>query len=418
MKDMYSFDKSVEDAFATYDQVGQAYTKIFQRIGIPFVVAEADSGNIGGSKSHEYHLISSVGEDTLLTCNTCGYTANEELAEAVYNENNTSSLPTVSTTTNDYEIALQSLGLQALTSSTPHITTLAYSAYDGTTEEKKVDGLIAVLTPHHRSANLLKVHAALGKHLEGTQTIGDRATLEFNILSATQWMENKDQGKPVHLFLDDAVKHDLPSSSFSSFTIHDSNHFRLAQAGDDCQRCKYSSESSSLESVKAIEVAHTFYLGTKYSSVLGCTFQDHTRMKDTEMGCYGIGISRLLATVAESKTDDRGLVWPSSIAPYKACIIATDDKRETFKTLANKLYDQINGTPGWTNNIVLDDRRTGFGRKMTDAEMIGFPWIVVIGRKAFNEQEPLVEIHQRIQGAPNVKIDVPLQDLVRWLMEH
>ncbi|KAI8336365.1 hypothetical protein BC941DRAFT_461771 [Chlamydoabsidia padenii] len=418
MKDLYSFDKSIEDAFATYDQVGQAYSRIFKRIGAPFVVAEADSGNIGGSKSHEYHLISSVGEDTLLTCKGCGYTANEELAEAIYNNSN--DLATPSTSTN--EKVLQLFDLRPSLATQIQVATLSYSAQDSTKEGNKINGALAIITPSQRSANLLKVHSALGKYLEANNTINDRATLEFNAVSPDQWTHNK----LIHVFLDDAVNGELASaisaSASTTVKIHEPRHFRLAEAGDGCQHC-HGSQSSSLESVKAIEVAHTFYLGTKYSSALGCTFQDQTQQKSgggrtAEMGCYGIGISRLLAAVAESKTDDRGLIWPTSIAPYKVCLIATDDKREEFKQLANTLYDQINGISGWTNNIVMDDRRTGFGRKMTDAEMVGYPWIVVIGRKAFNEQNPVVEIHQRRQNAPNLKLDVPLLDLEHWLTDN
>jgi prolyl-tRNA synthetase len=218
----------------------------------------------------------------------------------------------------------------------------------------------------------------------------------------------------VHVFLDDAVIKATDLTSSPSLIIHEPRHFRLAAASDGCQHCDH----GVLESTKAIEVAHTFYLGTKYSSTLGCTFLHNGRPTPAEMGCYGIGISRLLASVAESRTDDRGLVWPSSIAPYKLCLITTDDKRDTFKSLATQLYDQINNSHTWKNNVVLDDRRTGFGRKMTDAEMVGYPWIVVVGRKAFNEENPMVEIHQRRLNEPNLKIDMPLDVLGQWLADE
>ncbi|ORZ16551.1 hypothetical protein BCR42DRAFT_327315 [Absidia repens] len=433
MKDLYSFDKSVEDAYATYDQVAQAYSNIFRRIGSPFVVAEADSGNIGGSKSHEYHLLSSVGEDTLLTCKDCGYTANEELAEAIYHENDDNINHSGSSTNDDdTNKVLQRLELHSPSASKLQVTTLIYSA-QGTSEENNISGSLAVITPYQRAANLLKVHAALGKYLEAEQTINDRATLELKVVAPDQWLnKSQQQSEGAHVFLDDAIKDRLTSpSATQTTTVHDPLHFRLAEAGDGCRKCNGITGSSrkGLESVKAIEVAHTFYLGTKYSSVLNCTFQDHTPQQQkkgghqqaiaAEMGCYGIGISRLLASVAESKTDNRGLVWPSSIAPYKVCIIPTDDKRDEFKAMANTVYDQINGlSGGWSNDIVIDDRRAGFGRKMTDAEMVGFPWIVVIGRKAFNEQEPMVEVHQRRQGAPNLKADLPLHELNSWLVEQ
>ncbi|CAO3586706.1 unnamed protein product [Absidia cylindrospora] len=423
MKNLYSFDKLVEDAYATYDQVAQAYSNIFRRIGLPFVVAEADSGNIGGSKSHEYHLLSPVvwlygkrriGRSSLSQQRTSGSSTNDD----------------------DTTKVLQRLELHSPSASKLQVTTLVYSA-QGTSEENNINGSLTVITPYQRAANLLKVHAALGKYLESEQTIKDRATLELKVVTPDQWLNNnQQQNEAAHVFLDDAIKDSLTSSSSTTqtTTVHDPLHFRLAEAGDGCRHCNETTGSSSkgLESVKAIEVAHTFYLGTKYSSVLDCTFQDHTSQQQpqqkkggpqqaiaAEMGCYGIGISRLLASVAESKTDNRGLVWPSSIAPYKVCIIPTDDKRDAFKEMANTVYDQINGlSGGWSNDIVIDDRRAGFGRKMTDAEMVGFPWIVVIGRKAFNEQEPMVEVHQRQQGAPNLKADLPLHELNSWLVDQ
>jgi prolyl-tRNA synthetase len=372
--------------------------------------AEADSGNIGGSKSHEYHLISPVGEDTLLTCKGCGYTANEELAEGIYNKTH----DVDSTSINDHEKVLQVLGLRPQLTNQIQVATLSYSAQDTSKDGNKIQGSVAIITPSQRPANLLKVHSTLGKYLEANNIIHDRATLEFTSLSTEQWLtKKKSEHNDVHVFLDDAVTKATDHPSSSSLIVHEPRHFRLAAASDGCQNCDH----GALESTKAIEVAHTFYLGTKYSSILGCTFLQDGRPTPAEMGCYGIGISRLLASVAESRTDDRGLVWPSSIAPYKLCLITTDDKRDAFKSLATQLYDQINDTHTWRNNVVLDDRRTGFGRKMTDAEMVGYPWIVVVGRKAFQEENPMVEIHQRRLNEPNLKIDMPLEALGQWLAD-
>ncbi|CAO3624997.1 unnamed protein product [Cunninghamella blakesleeana] len=442
MKDLYSFDKSVEDAFITYDHMAQAYTNIFNRIGVPFVVAEADSGNIGGSKSHEYHLISTVGEDTLLTCQQCGYTANEELAEGIYKTNHP--IDTNNNNNNKHvNSTLEILNLKSsLSSSDIHLSTLSFNTMSSTIDDnnndngdKKINGLAVVITPKDRKVNHLRVHSVLGSYLEKNNTIHDRATLELNPIPLDQWIStyqqtNKINDTNVHVFLDNAIHPSLSFSAIPSITLHPPHHFRLAEAGDACQHCHHHSKASSLESVKSIEVGHTFYLGTKYSSVLGCQFQDHSipsnnnntshkqnEWKFAEMGCYGIGISRLLASVAESRTDDRGLVWPASIAPYKICIITTDDKKEAFKTLSNTIYDQLNmKKTRKEDDIIIDDRsKMGFGRKMTDAELIGYPWIIVIGRKALDPHHPKIEIHQRTQHQPNKTFEIPLNEFDQWI---
>ncbi|ORX58289.1 prolyl-tRNA synthetase [Hesseltinella vesiculosa] len=366
MKDMYSFDKTPADAFVAYDQIAQAYAKIFQRVGVPYLVAEADSGNIGGSKSHEYHLVSPIGEDTLLTCHHCGYTANEELAEATYHGQK----------------------------GTARHTHLVYTADQGTRK-----GSALVLTPQPRAPNLLKVASDLKQHLQSAGLLQDPKSLQCHVTS-----QPTEDETPL-VFVDDTVADPALPQPIGT------RHYRLAASGDGCHHC-----AQPLGTVKAIEVAHTFYLGTTYSAPLKCTYQDDKTKVPVEMGCYGIGLSRLLAAVAEAQTDMRGLVWPASIAPYKLCVIATDDKRAEFKDLANKVYDDIQARAGWANDVVLDDRRTGFGRKMTDAELLGFPYIMVLGRKALESN--MVELHQRQLGKDNKKSMIPLDQLASWLDEH
>ncbi|KAI8059858.1 hypothetical protein BC940DRAFT_264558 [Gongronella butleri] len=388
MKDLYSFDKSMEDAFSTYDQVAGAYAKIFDRVGIPYLVAEADSGNIGGSKSHEYHLLSPIGEDTLLTCHGCGYTANEELAEARFDGD----------------------------ASKVDETRLLYTIDSEGSPSKK--GTAMVVTPRGRAPNLLKVTTDLQRHLRATGELADDldkkkkdgsgATLDVRVVGSSESGKGvTSSGAAALMFVDDAVVARSVSDLAAAAPI-DTKHYRVAAAGDACHHC-----AAPLASVKAIEVAHTFYLGTTYSEPLQCSFVDEKQKVPVQMGCYGIGISRLLAAVAEARTDTRGLVWPASIAPYKICIIATDDKQDAFKELANNVYDQVNNTQAWANDVVLDDRRIGFGRKMTDAELIGYPWILVLGRKAL--QDRVVEIHQRQLNDTNKKIMLPLDDLPAWL---
>lgn len=371
MKDLYSFDATQTDAYKTYDEVAEAYHRIFTRIGVPFVVAEADSGNIGGSKSHEYHLISKVGEDTLLTCSSCGYTANEELAVGTMNQE-----------PSNQKMLARFSGVNA-------------------TEDGSVQGIAAVYTPEGRSPNLLKVQKTLSDYLKKHQQLSDKATVDLHVVPSDQKIE-----EPRHIFIDDACT-DI-SADKSSIT-HKRDHFRLAKAGDLCGSCK----SREFDSVKAIECGHTFYLGTKYSKVLDCGYREGNQKADkipVEMGCYGIGISRLLAAVAEARYDSNGITWPQSLAPYSVCIVPTDDRKKQFQDLAEVVYDALQKN-GYNGEVVIDDRRSGFGAKMKDAELVGYPYTVVIGSKAF-EEGGIVEVHGRSHGRTSEKKLIPLELLL------
>ncbi|ORE13853.1 class II aaRS and biotin synthetase [Rhizopus microsporus] len=404
MKDLYSFDDSVEAAFETYEQVREAYKRIFTRIGVPFVVAEADSGNIGGSKSHEYHLVSQVGEDTLLTCSGCGYTANEELAVGKL------------TTTNQQcdetkENAVTALIKNSVRLNQTSVDATVVSFYEPNDTKEGIQGYAAVLTPPGRSANLLKVQTKLSKHLKKTQQLGQVSTIEMKILSeeVLKQIPSSTLVSQLHLFLDDSISNVATDSLSSKITVHPADHFRIAKEGDRCTSC-----DSELSSVKAIECGHTFYLGTKYSSALDCGYRKPNGEKVfAEMGCYGIGITRLLAAVAEARYDKRGIVWPRSLAPYKVCIIPTDDRKAEFKEMAEKVYDKLNKT--FKGDIVIDDRRSGFGAKMKDAELIGYPFTVVVGQKSLTD-ESLVELHERVQYQESTKSEVCLDDLEKGFL--
>ncbi|CAG8527983.1 14724_t:CDS:2 [Cetraspora pellucida] len=269
MKDLYTFDVTEEAALKTYEEVNEAYKKIFTRIGLPFVIAEADTGNIGGTKSHEFHFLSPAGEDLILSCIRCGYTSNEECVHKI----------------------------------------------------------------HNRDIHNVKVN----------------------------------DGCPV------CYK--------NSITSHDSVNFHP------------------LTSNRAIEVGHTFLLGTKYSEPLKATFApENPRYKgellSIQMGCYGIGISRIIAAVVESSHDSKGIIWPSSIAPYRVCIIPSGDEPEITKK-TRSLYDFLTSEcDGLNEEVLIDDRMNlSFGYRMKDAELLGYPWLMIIGKK-FLESEK-IEIHER-----------------------
>ncbi|KAI8077378.1 uncharacterized protein B0P05DRAFT_471383 [Gilbertella persicaria] len=388
MKDLYSFDATQQEAFETYDQVANAYQRIFQRMGVPFVVAEADSGNIGGSKSHEYHLISSVGEDTLLTCHQCGYTANEELAIGQFNPSSTESTQN--------SVVKSMLGLDQVDA-----TVVSFSALNAA-EDNQHQGMAAILTPPGRAANLLKVQTKLSNYLKEHQWMSQRGTMDMHTIPSSAL--HPSLMNHLHVFMDNALSCTIETSK--NLTVHTPDHFRLAKEGDLCASCDH---HPPLSSVKAIECGHTFYLGTKYSAALDCTFRENNTVLPTEMGCYGIGISRLLAAVAEAKHDDKGIAWPESIAPYRVCIVPTDDRKQEFKQLADQVYDALQTHN--KDNVVIDDRRSGFGAKMKDAELVGYPYTIIIGPKTLEHGQ--VEVHQRMQGQQSKKTVISLDSVLK-----
>ncbi|KAI7848299.1 hypothetical protein BDC45DRAFT_450456 [Circinella umbellata] len=427
MKDLYTFDASVEDAYISYDLVAKAYQNIFQRIGVPFVVAEADSGNMGGSKSHEYHLISPAGEDTLLTCSSCGYTANEELAIGKLPENNDNEVNNVIIDMND----------TTTTNNQASTTQLQFTAFNKEGDSLH-NGKATIVTLPGRSVNHIKIEKELRRYLEEQNMMPNdgildlKSTLDINQQQEEQVLSN-------HVFIDDSVKsYSLSSSSGGQLIMHGPDHFRTASAGDTCASCSNNNNNNNssenkkknaLTTVKAIEVGHTFYLGTKYSKTLGCEFLPSDRQKNkqkqaAEMGCYGIGISRMVATAAEVCHDDRGIVWPDTIAPYRICIVPTSNNNKELNRLAETIYDtledvtlfKVKNRGLFTNDIVIDDRKQMFGSKMTDAELIGYPFIIVLGKNAL--EEGIVEVNQRVQGEPNIKNKVPIDQLGQWLFER
>ncbi|CAO3701540.1 unnamed protein product [Rhizopus stolonifer] len=397
MKDLYSFDQTVEDAFKSYEDVAGAYKRIFERLGVPFVIAEADSGNIGGSKSHEYHLVSTVGEDTLLTCSGCGYTANEELAVG--------KIPSATGHSNASENDELTVTIKKeLGINEKAIDSTVISFREASNSAEGIQGYAAVLTPFGRPANILKAQTQLGKHLKSIQQLDELAVLEVTPLSK----EVTDKLSPntlsdLHVFLDDSITFSR-LDTLPQLTVHTPDHYRIAEEGDHCVSC-----SNTLSSVRAIECGHTFYLGTKYSSILDCGFRKPNGEKVyAEMGCYGIGITRLLAAVAEARQDEKGIAWPKNLAPYRVCIVPTDDRNKDFKKMADELYDKLNTI--FENNVVVDDRRSGFGAKMKDAELVGYPYVFVIGQKSLTD-EKLVELHERVQGKESKKKEISLNTL-------
>ncbi|KTW26980.1 proline-tRNA ligase [Pneumocystis carinii B80] len=335
MNDLYTFDKSKEDALQTYKLICDTYKEIFSKLELPIVMAEANNGNIGGDLSHEFHVIFSCGEDTLIMCKSCGYVSNEEYAHV----KSKSRIPFRLGDCNCFYI-------------------------------KDMNNIIMGIAyvPIDREINLLLLNKIMKNINSETFTI----------------IPESDTGNEAKNHYRNEIIHILDENfNPSSFTY--SNHLKCFQnrlitasitkskENDLCCRC-----SNPLIFEKSIELAHTFYLGTKYSTALSATFtsEKDNNILPIEMGCYGIGISRILSSIAEINKDDKGLIWPITIAPWKAVIISTSD----LDHMLYKVYDMI-FCYFEKDSIIIDNRKNkGFIWKMKDSDLIGFPYTIIIGK--------------------------------------
>ncbi|GBB94877.1 hypothetical protein RclHR1_02430018 [Rhizophagus clarus] len=387
MKDLYTFDTSEEAALRTYEEVLFAYKNIFNKIGIPFVIADADSGNIGGTKSHEFHFLSQAGEDLILICSNCGYSANEERAYG--------SLP------------------------------LTKQAENGTNKEpifnfgiSKNNRLIICILGSGHVLNIFKLRAAAnGNSFENIQITKDlKDILNNNYNEIDIYVDNTFQTNLLDLetllsnkLIDENI-YKLIYSNKHLVTIHHGD-IHNTSPGDGCPICSCSTNNFyPLIGHNAIEVGHTFLLGTKYSEPLKATFAPETSqsMGDLgliQMGCYGIGISRILAAIIESSHDEYGIIWPSSVAPYRVCIIPNSDESLIQQTTQN-LFDLLTSISHELNDEVLIDDRTSLslGYRIKDSELVGYPWMIILGKRFLESGR--VEIHERsTRKILNVKFD-------------
>ncbi|KND90403.1 Proline--tRNA ligase, cytoplasmic [Tolypocladium ophioglossoides CBS 100239] len=406
MKDLYTFDTSLESAIETYREVAAAYRAFFADLKLPVLVAEASSGDMGGDHSHEYHLVNAIGEDTVATCTSCGYTANDEVAIARPPPRD------------DQSARVKSMEAD-------------FHVWRGITKDRKT--LVNAWYPRHGGAwadTDINVHAVKEAVPELDASINDplRSLIDalkhegdspaairlINIVDsrlASEFRELQDK-LPV-------VPTELSNISISQFSVTEAetgtgfNLLRLAD-GDGCPRC----ETGLLQVHRALELGHTFYLGTRYSEPLELSVSlpnSSGGPVPIQMGCYGIGVSRIFGAVAEHMADQQGLNWPRAIAPFEVVIIPPSGVSPETLGFYDMLAGQGSLSPDF--DIALDDRKETFGWKMQDADMIGYPVTVVLG-KAWRDKG-ICEVQCRsLALKENVAVDdVParLRDLLARL---
>lgn len=407
MKDAYSFDLDSSAADGAYEKMYTAYQNIFRRCGLKFRAVEADTGNIGGSSSHEFMVLADSGEDAIVSCDTCDYAANVEKAQLRVLEGQrpepAQELEAVNTPGQKSvaEVA-QFLGIEPK----QMLKTLLLESDSG--EQ------VAVLLRGDRELNEIKLCRKLGCN---EVKLVDDATVE-KLTGAPRGFAGP-VGLKLRILADNEVAlmadavtgankgdtHYRGVNYGRDFEVDEFADLRQAEAGDGCPRC-----NGTLQSWRGIEVGHVFKLGTKYSEALGATVLNaEGKDEPLVMGCYGIGIGRSVAAAIEQNHDKNGIIFPMPIAPFQVLITLLNPKDEEVTQAGEELYAylQDNGI-----EVLLDDRDERPGSKFKDADLIGIPLRVTVGARGLKEDT--FEVSWRKDGEKQM---IPIAEAGEWLVQ-
>ncbi|EAJ0878832.1 proline--tRNA ligase [Campylobacter upsaliensis] len=412
MKDAYSFHKDEEDLTREFENMQGTYSKILKRLGLDFRVVEADSGAIGGSGSKEFMVLAQNGEDDILLCSHCDYAANIEAAKRAKK-------------TCEKERPEANFASKF---HTPDVKTIK-----GLAEFFKIDSFYTIKAVvkkalYEDEARLVAFFVRGCDDLQETKA--QNACKALELVDADE-EELKEAGlkpgfigfinlKNVDFYIDNELKDERQmimganeiDYHFVGIDVVNLNEKRFkdlveVKEGDCCAKC-----GAKLTKSKGIEVGHIFKLGTKYSAAMQATFLDENgKAKPFVMGCYGMGVSRLVAVAVEASFDERGIVWQEALSPFKLVIILSNIKDEKALNLGISLYEDLRKLG---INVLLDDRNERYGVKMNDFELMGFNYALIIGKGLENNELELVK--RKDLGKIKLKADIALTELKKVLL--
>lgn len=436
MKDSYSFDIDQAGLQASYDAHRAAYIKLFERLGLPFVIVSALSGAMGGSASEEFLAPLAAGEDTFIRCTSCDFAANVEAVHTpvppsialdglrAAEVHDTPKTPTIAKLVDCVngegpngraELRHPDRDWTAADTLKNVVVTLRHP--DGTTEPlavgleghrevdmKRLEAQVAPAEVEPFTEDDFKKHSSLKKGYIGPGVLGVnnesgiRYLLDPRIVDGTQWITGADQYNQHVLHLT-AGRDFVGDGTIEAAEVLD---------GDTCPNC-----DSTVEIARGIEIGHIFQLGTKYAEALDLTVRDENDQAVTPtMGSYGVGVSRSMASIAEAHADDMGLCWPREIAPADIHIVIAGKDPGPQRPAAEQLAAECEAAG---LRVMLDDReKVSPGVKFKDAELIGIPTIVVVGRGITDEDNPTIEVKDRKSGE---REDIATADAVPHLVD-
>ncbi len=408
MKDAYSFDATDEGADKSYQEMYEAYNRIFERCGLEFKAVQADTGNIGGNFSHEFMVLADTGEDVIMSSTETDYTANLELAEIGISEDEMEGMRSKDGLENVSEIH------------TPELKTVEEVAEFMNVKTGDLIKTLIVQTDKEVAAALVRGDSELS--LTKLRKVLDADFVEL----ATPEVINEVTGGPmgfsgpvglnkIKVVADKSIrniKNAVTGANKGDYHISGVNpgrdfeadiygDIRVAVDGDPCPVSK----NGVLKSSRGIEVGHVFKLGTKYSEAMGAVYTDENgKEKPIIMGCYGIGIGRTVAAAIEQNNDDFGIKFPTAIAPFEVSLLPLNVKQDDVRSVAEEIYKQLKDK---NVDILIDDRTESAGIKFKDADLLGIPFQITVGQKGLKENS--VEIKDRMSGE---KIKVGIDEVV------
>ncbi len=386
MKDAYSFDKDQEGLDKSYDDMYDAYTRIFTRCGLTFRPVEADSGAIGGNASHEFTALSEVGESDIAYCESCSMAANVEKAacrDAEPSPESEAMLELQEVHTPGTKTIEEVAGFLNI-DKTKTIKALLFEKYD---EDGKADGYVVAFVRGDRDLNMIKLVNALNIP-EHAIAFADESKLEaaigavggftgpIGLHDCTVVVDSELVGLKNLCAGACKLDHHILNVNYGRDYEGDIvTDLKVLKEGDPCPVC-----GAPIKHTRGIEVGQVFKLGTKYSKAMNATYKDENQQDHPlVMGCYGIGVSRTLAAVIEQHHDEDGIIWPVSVAPYHAIVTLVKPKDEEQAKLAEEIYQSLL-TAGV--EAVIDDRDERPGVKFKDADLLGFPIRITVGKRA------------------------------------
>ncbi len=374
MKDAYSFDRDVDGLKVAYAKMVEAYKAILERCALTYRIVEADPGLIGGDVNHEFMAIADVGEDLFVHCSSCDYAANVEAATAAQAEPAAPGEVTLEKVHTPGKTTIKGVTDFLDLEPSALLKSLAYGA-DG--------DVVLVLVPGDREVDEGKLRRVLApadirmfddgdfaergliKGFVGPQGLdGVRILADHRVRARGEWVAGANE-----------IDHHATGVVLGrDFDVERFEDLAEVREGDPCPRC-----GAALKVGRSIEVGHTFQLGTRYTVPLEATFTEEDGSEQPfVMGCYGIGVTRVVAAIAEQHNDEHGLAWPKAVAPFEIVVILVNRDDERVVTEAERIYAELRESGV---EVVLDDRESAAGVKFNDADLIGFPVQVVVGKR-------------------------------------
>ena len=397
MKDAYSFDTDYEGLDVSYKKMFDAYNKIFTELGLNYKIVKADTGTMGGILSEEFQAVTDIGEDTLVFCDKCGFSSNLEITpcRSCENSNEEEKMLEMVETPNRHTIEEVSEYLKldikqtvkALLMNIDNELVVLFVRGDRELNETKVLKLLNKQEIGFADDELIATSNAVPGY---TGPIG----LNAKIIIDNEVLKMKNfccgANKEGYHYINANIK---------DFTYDLTGDIVNVKEGDICPNC-----GEKLVFKKGIEVGNTFKLGTKYSECVGLNYLgDDNKNHPVVMGCYGIGIERILSAIVEQNNDEKGIIWPMNVAPYKVAIVVINPKEEQQLEVGNKLYNELNKIG---IDTLIDDRTERAGVKFNDIDLIGIPIRITVGKKV---SDNLVEIKLRKEETSEETI---IQDVI------